>query len=79
MEHGTTWIIVVVLFVGFLIFMLSTQGFNNGSGTLIAILIVFIIPWVLTKITNKKQLYFTFVYLRARRSVDLLMPVIFWT
>lgn len=53
MKNDTTWITIAVLFVGFLIFMLSTQGFNNGSGTLIAILLVVIIPWVLTKITKK--------------------------
>ena len=54
MKDDTTWIIVVVLFVGFLFFMLSTQGLSDGAGTLIAILIVFIIPWVLSKVFNKK-------------------------
>ena len=54
MKDDSTWIIIVVLFVGFLFFMLSTQGLNNGSGTLIAILIVVIIPWVLSKVFKKK-------------------------
>ena len=42
-------IFFVILFVGFLIFMLSTQGLNNGSGTLIAILLFVIIPMIINK------------------------------